>query len=83
MTPGDPLGRCRLKHLLEDVAQLVQRRRILQQRGKLTVHHQRHQWHRGNLQRLCNLRGRVDVDLAQQEAALELLGQRLEIRGKP
>jgi hypothetical protein len=77
--PGEALGGELLEHLVEGGAQLVDRRRVLEQRRRATLGHQRHQRHGRDLHRLRDRRRRVDVDLAQQELALELVGQGLQV----
>ena len=77
-----PLGGQLLQHLGDRLAQLVDGRGVLDQRHRPSLGHQHHQRHRGDLHRLGDLRHRVDVDPAEQEPALELVGQRLQVAGE-
>ena len=79
VAPGDALGGELLDHLGQGRAQLLERDRVLEQRHRATVDDGHDQRDRRDLHRLGDLRGGVDVDQPDEEAALELPRQRLGV----
>ena len=73
MAPGEAAGGQLLQHLGDRLAQLVERRRVLDQRHRPALGDQHDERHRRDLHRLGDLRRGVDVDAAEQEPALELV----------
>ena len=82
MPAGDALGGHLLQHLGQRGAQLLEGD-VLEQRHRPAVEDHDDQRDRRDLHGLRDLRGGVDVDEADQEAALELAGQVREVVDDP
>ena len=79
MPTGHALGGHLLQHLGDQRAELVERGDVLEQRHHPALHDQGDQRDGRDLQGLRELRRGVHVDLAEQEPALELVGEHLQV----